>query len=145
VAAIEKVLGLFLCTPLHVTHLWRWIEGGVQTLQRKCEDDYSDKDLYWYLRENKASLLLVFVDGEYRGFVVLEIATDPFKGRKRLCVWMLYFLGANEYREVLMERLKNMKTALNCRELEFRSPLKGWDREARKLGFRLCMQTWRAD
>lgn len=144
-ADLEKGVRLLLCTPFHVAHLWHWMEPGINALLDKCEDDFTAKDVYWYLRENRASVLLIFVEGEFRGFVVVEISIDPFKGRRRLCVWLLHFLGANAHREELMGHLLQMKRSLQCRELEFRSPLRGWNREAKKLGFKLCMQTWRTE
>lgn len=135
---------LFLCAPFHIANLWHWVEPGIRALNAKCADDFSPEDVYWYLRENRASLLLIFVENEFRGFVVVEISTDPFKGIRRFCVWLLYFPGAKEFQIPLMRYLKDMKRAVNCRDMEFKSP-RGWDRVAEQLGFKLHMQTWRAE
>jgi hypothetical protein len=77
--------------PPHVSSLWHWVKPGVDEILKECPDDFESSDVFCALWQQKASCFLILRDREFQGFMVLEVATEPFKGRRTLCVWLLHF------------------------------------------------------
>lgn len=132
-------------SPFHVACLWHWLEPGIRSVAEKCPNDFTPKDVYWFLRENRATAFLILEDGEMKGLFIAEILTDVFRGHRTLSVWIMHYHGAMRKSVWVREELKQLARVVNCSGLEFKSPLKGWERVAVKEGFRLKMNTWRVD
>jgi hypothetical protein len=120
--------------------VWKWIEPGVEEIFRICPDDFSTQDACTYLLNNRATLFLCFLGGEFAGFFTAEIVTDPNRGRRTLFVWLLHFLGANELD--LEDRLDDLGRSANCCRIQFKSPRLGWQKRAQDRGYKLKMIIW---
>lgn len=129
----EEILRLI--QPHEVSGVWDQVLPGLKKLLRKCPDDFRAEDVYWYLRENKASLFLI---GD--GFMVVEIGTDVFRGRRTLYVWLLYWLEAEKNQDWIYKQLDEIAKKANCVRIQFKSPRMGWMKKAR--GFKLKLITW---
>lgn len=138
-------LGLLLCTPFHVANLWHWVEHGISETLRKCKDEFTPKDVYWYLRDNRATMFLLFEDRELAGFVVVEVSVHQITGSRTFCVWLLHFHGGKTHGLELQERLERLAKQVNCSAIEFKSPLTGWTRAAKWYGYKPKIVTWRKD
>ena len=123
--------------PADVSNVWHLVEPGLLTLIKRCPDRFSPRDVYWFLKENKATLILI---NEGEGFMVLEMGQEPFKGHRILTVWLLYYLQAKKHKAQLLERIKQIGRQVNCTHLQFKSPRKGWFKEAD--GFKPILTTW---
>lgn len=123
--------------PHEVSNVWHLVEPGVLWILRKCPDRFTPRDVYWFLRENRASLFLV---NEGEGFFVLEMSTEPFKGHRILTIWLMWFLGAKKIKQELLERIKQIGKQYQCTHLQFKSPRRGWAKEAE--GFKPVVTTW---
>lgn len=121
--------------PQFVGQVWHKVLPGIKALLRKCPDDFTEYDVYWYLRESKASLFLL---GD--GFMVLEVATEPFTQKRTLCVWLLYWLQAEENQELIYQTLDALAVRAQCSRIHFKSPRLGWMKKAR--GFKQKLITW---
>ena len=126
--------------PPHVANLWHWIKPGVREILDNCPDDFEPEDVFCALWQQKASAFLILEDGEFKGFMVLEVMTDPFKGRRTLSVWLLHYKGAEETQEAIYEHLEKLKTLVNCCRIWMRSPRLGWLKKAK--GWKLKLITW---
>lgn len=118
-----------------VGKVWGRVKPGIEQLLRKCPDDFDPEDVYWALRESRAALFLI---GD--GFLVTEIGIEPFKQKKTLCVWLLYWLQAEKYQDILYEELDGLARFLGCVRIHFKSPRMGWMKKAK--GFKLKLITW---
>lgn len=121
------------------------MEPGVQWVLAKTRDDFTAKDVYWYLRENKASLFLVFVDREYAGFFTVEIATHPVTGARTLNIWLMHLPGAEELQDELVPCIKRLALDAKCSGVEMKTPRKGFQRHMPAHGFAVKLVTWRFD
>lgn len=121
--------------PNEIRSVWDRVKPGIEHLLLKCPDDYIAEDVYWFLRENRATLFMV---GD--GFMVLEVATDIFSGKKSLCVWLLHFLGAEESRGQIYEYLDDLARKAGCCRVRFKSPRSGWVKKA--IGWDMKLITW---
>lgn len=139
----EEALAFKVISPLHVAHLWHWIESGIQVVARKCDTDFIAADVYRFLVDNRCTAVLILEDGEYRGIAIVEVVTNAFKGTRDLNVWVLFYLGAKARRFDVMQMLIEVKNRAGCRGLEFKSPRLGWKVEAERLGFKAKLITWR--
>lgn len=108
---------------------------GLKRLLRKCPDDFTPEDVYWFLKENRATLFLLD-----EGFVILEVVTEPFRLKRTLCVWLLYWLKADENQEQLLAELEALAKKAGCCRIHFKSPRMGWMKKAK--GFKLKLITW---
>lgn len=136
-------IGFLLCTPFHVANLWHWVEPGISRVLSKCRDEFTPKDVYWYLRDNKATMFLLFEDRELAGFAVVEVTTHSITGARTFCVWLLHFHGGKKHGPELQERLERLARQVNCSAVEFKSPLNGWRRAAAWYGYEPKITTWR--
>ena len=135
---------LFQCSPFHAFHLWHWVEPGINRTLSKTRDEFTAKDVYWYLRDSRATLFLILDEGEFRGFIVVEVTTHVVTGARALGVWLMYFIGAGKVREELDARIKWIAKRANCSAVEFKSPRLGW-KEAERHGYKMKMITWRCE
>lgn len=132
-------------TPFHVACLWHWLEPGIRSVSEKCPNDFTPHDVYWFLRENRATAFLILEDGEMKGLFIAEIVTDVFKGSKTLSVWVMHYHGAMRRAKQVRDELKRLALTAGCSGLEFKSPLTGWLKVAAREGFRMKLITWRAE
>lgn len=117
--------------------MWHLVEPGILNILRKCPDRFTPRDVYWFLKENRATLFLV---NEGQGFFVVEVFTEPFKGHRILMIWLLWFLGGTKIKAEVLERIKHVGKQANCSHLQFKSPRKGWIKHAP--GFKPVLTTW---
>lgn len=121
--------------PKAVGQVWNQVLPQLEALLRICPDDFTSHDVYWYLRENKASLFLL-----PEGFMVVEIATEPFRQNKTLCIWLMYWKQAEANQDWLLQQCEAMAKHHDCVRIHFKSPRMGWMKKAK--GFKLKMITW---
>lgn len=121
--------------PHEVQDVWPSVAPKIKALLRKCPDDFTVEDVYWFLKDNKASLFLM---GD--GFMVLEVAVEPFRGKRTLCVWLLYWLRAEENQDQIYSELDALARKAQCCRIHFKSPRKGWIKKAH--GFKQKLITW---
>lgn len=121
--------------PNDIAKHWPQVLPGLKRLMRKCADDFTAEDVYWFLKESRASLFLLD-----DGWIVLEVSTDPFGGKRTLCVWLMYWLQAEENQEQLLSDLEVIARKARCCRIHFKSPRMGWMKKAK--GFKLKLITW---
>ena len=121
--------------PYQLAEVWPQVLPGLQRLIRKCPDDFTAEHVFWRLMNDRASLFLL---GD--GFMVLEVDTDPFCGRRTLCVWLLYWLKAEQQQDFIYRELDRLALAANCCRIHFKSPRLGWLKKAK--GFKQKLITW---
>jgi hypothetical protein len=118
-----------------IASVWPRVLPQLKALLRICPDDFTAEDVYWYLKAERAWLFLI-----EDGFCVLEVSTDPFGGKKTLCVWLLYWLKAEENQAQLLTELEALARKSGCCRIHFKSPRMGWMKKVN--GFNLKMITW---
>lgn len=125
---------------IHVRSLWHWIKPGIEEINRICPDDYEPEDIFCWLWQQRATCFLILEDREVKGFTVLEVVTDPFKGRKTLNVWLLNYHGAEETQEIVNEFLDRTKVLAGCCRVQMKSPRLGYTKKLK--GWKLKLVTW---
>lgn len=140
----QEALSIRQISPLHVHHLWHWIRPEIEKLLQRHPDDFRAEDVYLSLRRpgepGGSSCFLIFREQEFKGFCIVEVAVDPFGGRRTLCVWILCFKGADECQDAIYEWLDRLKASANCSRIHMKSPRLGWFKKGG--GFKLKMITW---
>ena len=134
----EEALVLRQIAPEDVSTVWPEVAPGVEQVLRKCPDDFTVEDVYWFLKANRATLFII----EGGGFFVVEVTVEPFRGRRTLNIWLMYFLGARKVKAQLLEQMKQLGRNAQCVRVHFKSPRRGWEKEAE--GFKVKLITYEA-
>jgi hypothetical protein len=91
-------------------------------------DGWIPEDVYCFLVGNHATLYVN--DGEWRGFVILQLL--PNYAEKRLHIWLAS--GQGELMGFLDE-IKEIAKSSGAKRITFESPRKGWEKRAPFYGF----------
>lgn len=119
--------------PLELRGWWAWIRPGLDHIKSKSTEAWIPEDVYTDCFE-KRSMLWVFVkENRPVSFAVLQPAGN------RLHVWCAY-ATEEDVAEASLAHIENIARQGNATELSFDSNRRGWERHAKKMGFR--PRTW---
>lgn len=119
--------------PQELPNVWPVVLPGVQRLLRKCPDDFTPEEVYVFLKTGRATLLLLT-----GGFVIVQVETQV-NGVRTLVVWQLFCPGAKQRRAAINRAIDGLARKVQCQRVQFKSPRRGWEREAIKEGYELKM------
>jgi hypothetical protein len=114
---------------------WEYIRHGLEIVRSKGHTDYIAEDVYCDCYEQRSMLFMGIIDNKPVGFVVLQPIGN------RLHVWAAWSLINDEalfmqaFQEIQAIAKQGGKT-----KVTFNSERRGWERKARKMGFK--PQTW---
>jgi hypothetical protein len=112
----------------HLGKVWEFIKAGVEEVIRKGNGliTVRPEDVYLALRLNRASLYMGHLDGELKGFGVVQRSEDPFGNTPP---WLFSWVGwssSHEARELYYEELKVIAKSFKLNEIRHVSTRHGW-------------------
>ena len=138
----DRKLRLEYIHPDNLGKVWPILREGVEKIRRRCGDSWLVEDMYLAIKQNHSTLHIGYIDGQYRGFLVLT-PTVSFDGPV-LHIWGLYSNGGDGLDLLYdgIEHIKQFASKMNAKRITFHSPRKGWEKYGEKLGFKLRTQTF---
>jgi hypothetical protein len=122
--------------PLELRNWWSWIRPGLDIIKSKSTEAWIPEDVYADCFEKRSMLWVFTKQNRPVGFVVLQPVLE------RLHIWCAY--GAEEdIAPECFEHILNIARQGNAKQLSFDSNRRGWERHAKKMGFR--PRTWIKD
>lgn len=120
--------------PDRLRDVWEQVKQGLYAVRNHSADAWIVEDIYMALKSNASTLHIGYVDGEYKGFLILT-PTASYDGPV-LHIWATYS-AANDFCVFTegMEQIKAFAKQMKARRITFFSPRKGWERQGEKLGF----------
>lgn len=117
--------------PQELRSWWPWVRVGLDKVKTKSTEPWIPEDVYADCFEQRSMLWVFLENGRPLGFVVLQ----PFG--ENLHVWCAHS-DENNHKNLLTAFVmtEEIARAGNAIALTFDSNRRGWDKTARKLGFR---------
>jgi hypothetical protein len=121
-----------LCVPIErIGEFWPRIRPFLDQMAH-LSDGWIAEDVYCYLKSGLATLYVA--EGEWRGFAVLQLL--PHYSSKRLHCWIVQ---TTDDPQIYMEEVEKIARQAGAHVITFDSPRKGWEKRAKRLGFRPTM------
>ena len=121
--------------PNQLRDVWEFVKHGLEKVRAKGHDDWIVEDIYCDCFTQRSMLFVVDNDGLDYGFMVLQ----PIG--KTMHIWAAYLDSHNEKDLNLgLNHIKEIAKQGGCKKVTFTSVRKGWERHAKKLGWK--PSTW---
>lgn len=114
--------------PQELRQWWDWVRPRLWKVKEKSPEPWIPEDVYADCFEARAMLWIGFEDNRPVIFVVLQPLGET------LHVWCCW--GENGYAEKAFTELLDIAKVGNAKRLTFDSHRPGWDKVARKFGFK---------
>lgn len=109
-----------------VTHFWPLVKDGVEYVRGKTHPSWQAQDVYKYLIDGNAWLLITMKDERMAGFVILGPKDPcPFTGRRDMLLWIAYS-KVKGTTEATMPRLVELARGAGFHALIYQSPRFGY-------------------
>ena len=110
---------------------WATIKSPMEELKTYSPEDWIVEDVYADLISNRSLLWVVLKEQKFSGFFILQ------PSGLHLHVWAAWTLE-NDYQMVEdgLKYIKTMASQANAKFITFSSHRRGWQRRAKKLGFK---------
>ncbi len=129
---MDKLLTFVHPNELH--DYWDEIKKGLEIVKQTSGNGWIPEDVYNEIRNNRSTLHLGDVNGEYAGFIVLSPQQDYDCGT--LFIWICYSINPeNDVVKIFLEDIKQMARKIKARNIKFMSARKGWERRLKDYGF----------
>ena len=115
--------------PQELRAWWPWVRVGLDKIKTKSTEPWIPEDVYADCFEKRSMLWVFLKEDRPLGFVVLQ----PFQAT--LHIWCAYAYDSEHFLEAF-DLTEEIARAGNASALTFDSNRRGWDKTARKLGFR---------
>lgn len=108
--------------------VWEFVRLGIEEVMARSRGLYPHRpeDVYMMLRLRKADLYMAYVDGDLKGFGILQIINDPFGNRPP---YLLSWIGYSASHDAVVGYFKELEAialAHKIREIRHYSTRKGW-------------------
>lgn len=100
---------------------WLEIYGDLVKCVEQETDEILMEDVYHYIKSGLASLHIGYIDGEYKGFCILQRVEDPFSGSPRLHVWFCHNKAGHTFLELFEKELIVMAKNISAKWITFKS------------------------
>jgi len=115
--------------PNNLREWWGFVRPGLIEILNKSPEPWIPEDVYTDCFTQKSMLWVAQVDARPVGFAVLQPKGET------LHVWCVYFVE-HGHMDAGLQHLKDIAKQGGAKTLTFDSWRPGWDRQARKLGFK---------
>ena len=122
---------------------WQTIKGGLVETAEKAPGGWTPQDVFMQLVRGEATLHLVIVDKYYKGFLISK--TIGTNGSKGLLIWIMHGDGSGNLMVDNMDQIRDWARNIGAKRIQMQSPRKGWERVAKKLGFRVTQIVYEQD
>lgn len=117
-----------------------WIKPGLEDIHRRTNPEWRVEDIYAACRFGKAFL---FIDGfGANSFVVLTTGECPYRAKRVLFVLAAWSDEGDAVTKYL-EEIEKIGREAGCKEIEFSSPRRGWEKLGEANGFETVCTTFR--
>lgn len=109
--------------PHEVVRWWDFIRPGIIGIKRRCKERWIPEQVFAKLAYNSATLYIFKVDGEPKGFAVLEICVDSLTQHRFVNFWLMHFPhNAIQHRQQLVEWCDATVRQVGLKHAQFASP-----------------------
>ena len=137
----------FILAPQELNEAFRIIEPGLQTIQRKAAVSWDVMDLPVQIQANLCTLILIYSQERYAGFLIVRHRYLGAPNRHYLDVAAMFgeqwcFKEGHDIKAAATEWLKKFGNEYGCSAIIQNITKLGWARPLEKLGFKKVQETW---
>lgn len=115
--------------PNELRAWWSWVRVGLEKVKTKSTEPWIPEDVYADCFEKRSMLWVFLEESRPVGFVVLQPFNDT------LHIWCAY-ADSHGHLMAAWDIIQEIGIAGNATALTFDSNRRGWEKTAKKLGFR---------
>lgn len=112
---------------------WERVREGLADLKKHGSEDWILDDVYLMLNGGALALYIGEIDGEYVGFLLLQI--QPMFHGKRLNIWGAYSATKTQLMARYWPDIQTIARNIGAKKIIFTSLRDEWQQAGKKLGF----------